>query len=76
MAATTATTDRAEHERKIRVGLQVAAALAVLTIIEYVIAVSLDNPLIWLLPFVVAKGWLILDYFMHVRSVLTEEGEH
>ena len=52
-----------------------AAALAVLTVIEYVIAVGIDDPLIWLLPFVIAKFVLILEYFMHFSSVLGK-GDH
>ncbi|MCP3990700.1 MAG: cytochrome C oxidase subunit IV family protein [Actinomycetia bacterium] len=56
-------------------GLIVALGLAVLTIIEYVIAVGIDNPLIWLMPFAIAKGALIMEYFMHFSS-LFEEGEH
>ncbi len=56
-------------------GWRAAGLLAVLTAVEYVIAVSVDSPLIWLLPFVVAKGWLILDVFMHLRAVLGGE-EH
>ena len=60
---------------KVRLGMMVAAALAVLTAIEYVIAVSIDDPLIWLLPFVIAKGGLIMEYFMHFSAVLGK-GDH
>lgn len=56
-------------------GWKVAGVLGVLTIVEYLIAVSLDHPLIPLLPFFAAKGWLILEYFMHFTSFLTGE-EH
>lgn len=55
-------------QAKKQLGLRVAVGLAVLTAIEYVIAISLDNPLLILIPLMGAKGWLILDYFMHVRS--------
>lgn len=57
-----------------RRGWWAAGLLAVLTVVEYVIAVNIDSPLIWLLPFVAAKGWIILDTFMHFRAVLP--GEH
>jgi len=63
------------QQEKVRLGLIVAAALAVLTLVEYVIAVSIDDPLIWLLPFVIAKFALILEYFMHFSSVLGK-GDH
>jgi hypothetical protein len=57
-------------------GWKVAGMLAVLTVIEYVIAVNIASlVIVWLLPFVLAKGWLIMDYFMHFRSVLHGE-EH
>ncbi|MDH3680395.1 MAG: hypothetical protein OEV40_10660 [Acidimicrobiia bacterium] len=58
-----------------RLGLLVAVGLAVLTLVEYVIAVTVDDPLIWLLPFVIAKGALIMEYFMHFSS-LFGGGEH
>lgn len=57
-----------------RKGLIGAALLAVLTIIEYFIAVGVDDPLFALLPFVALKGWIILDVFMHVRQVFKEGG--
>lgn len=59
-----------------RLGWRVAGALAVLTVLEYVIAVNVDTlVIVWLLPFVLAKGWLILDYFMHFKAFL-RGGEH
>jgi hypothetical protein len=61
-------------QNAIRRGLTVTAALTVLTIVEYLVAVNLTNPLLPLLPFVAAKGWLILDYFMHIRAL--REGAH
>ena len=60
---------------RIKTGWIVAAVIAVLTLIEYVIAVSVENPLLLLLPFVVAKGLLIMDYFMHIRK-LWGGGDH
>jgi hypothetical protein len=57
-----------------RKGLIGAALLGVLTIVEYIIAISLEEPLLALLPFVALKGWIILDVFMHVRQVFKEGG--
>lgn len=58
----------------IRLGWRVAGALAVLTAVEYVIAVNVDTLVVlWLLPFILAKGWLILDYFMHFKALLRWE---
>lgn len=57
-----------------RKGLIGAALLAVLTVVEYFIAVGIDDPLFALLPFVALKGWIILDVFMHVRQVFKEGG--
>ncbi len=56
-------------------GVKVAIALAVLTIVEYFVAVGIDDPILFLLPFIIAKGWLILDYFMHFRHFI-HEGRH
>ena len=74
MSQTTTITAPEVYRKKVRVGVIVAVALAVLTVIEYVIAVSMENPLLLLLPFVVAKGLLIMDYFMHVRQLWNEGG--
>ncbi len=56
-------------------GIIAAVILAVLTIIEFFVATSFENPLLPLLPFVALKGWIILDTFMHVRAVFGE-GDH
>ncbi|MCL1602216.1 MAG: hypothetical protein M3112_11920 [Actinomycetia bacterium] len=66
--------DRDGMRAATRKGLIGAAVLAVLTIIEYFVAISLENPLLALLPFVALKGWIILDVFMHVRQVFKEGG--
>ena len=60
---------------RVRLGIVVTTGLTVLTIIEYFIAVGVDDPLLWLLPFVAAKFLLILEYFMHV-SALFGRGAH
>lgn len=52
-----------------RQGIIAASILAVLTVIEFFVATSFDNPLLPLMPFVILKGWIILDSFMHVRAV-------
>ena len=69
-----AETNAMNLKAKARLGLFVAGWLAVLTVIEYLIAVNVDNPLLLLLPFVLAKGWLIMKYFMHVNDVLGRRG--
>ncbi len=46
-----------------------AALLGVLTVVEFFVAIGLDDPLLPLLPFVIVKGWIILDTFMHVKAV-------
>ena len=50
--------------------------LAVLTIIEFIIAEAGDGApwvLYALLPFVILKGWVILDTFMHIRALWSED---
>ena len=56
-------------------GVMAAVILAVLSVIEYVVAVKLDNPTWFLMPFIVLKGLLILDVFMHVRAIKSG-GDH
>ncbi|MDP6215287.1 MAG: hypothetical protein QGI41_10160 [Acidimicrobiales bacterium] len=51
-----------------------AGALAVLTLVEYVVATTVDAPTLWLLPFIVAKGGLILEVFMHSSDLKTLDG--
>jgi len=67
---------QAARREKVRRGVIVAAAIAVLTVAEYVIAVQIDRPLWWLVPFALLKGWLILEYFMHFSAVLEQNGAH
>ena len=69
------TIDSEALKKATRKGLIAAALLAVLTVIEFFVAVGLDDPLLALLPFVALKGWIILDTFMHVRAVFGE-GDH
>ncbi len=75
--ATASTPDA--YRAKIRIGLLVIVGLAVLTGIEFVVAGAAANAVLWLTPFAVAKGWLILQFFMHagdLRGGTTAGGEH
>jgi len=67
--------DREGLREATRRGLIAAVLLAVLTVIEFFVAIGLDDPLLALIPFVIVKGWIILDTFMHVKAVF-EEGDH
>jgi hypothetical protein len=66
--------DREGMKKATRKGVIAAVLLAVLTVIEYFVAIGLDDPLLALIPFVLLKGWVILDVFMHVRQVFREGG--
>lgn len=66
----TETVEGSAYRAKVELGLIVAVALAILTLIEYFIAVEVENPTIWLVPFAVAKGALILEFFMHFSSIV------
>jgi len=66
--------DQEGMRKTTRKGLIGAALLAVLTVIEYFVAIGLDDPFLALIPFVLLKGWIILDVFMHVRQVFKEGG--
>lgn len=58
-----------------RKGLIATALLGILTVVEFLVAIRLDDPLLALIPFVIVKGWIILDTFMHVKAVFGE-GDH
>lgn len=60
-----------ERGKAVATGRSVFVALAVLTVAEYVIAVSISAvPL--LLVLALAKGWLIVVYFMHIGQLRGE----
>lgn len=69
--------DRAGLRKATRKGLWGAFWLAVFTLAEFAVAVSLDGQglilVLSLLPFVLAKGWIILDTFMHIRALWSED---
>lgn len=68
--------DRDGLRKDSRKGIIGALWLAVLTVIEFFIAVGGDGEpwLLWaLLPFVLLKGWIILDTFMHIRALWSDD---
>ena len=68
--------DRASLARRsaaYRQGLLVLVGLAVLTILEYLVSVYLPSVVIILL-INLAKAGLILQYYMHISSLWSEEG--
>jgi cytochrome c oxidase subunit IV len=72
MIAEIETVDTQGLRAKSKLGVRVAIWLAVLTVLEYLVAINIDSPLLWLIPFVLAKGWLIMKYFMHIKDLLRE----
>ena len=59
-----------------RQGVMVLIGLAVLTALEFVIAVILQGSVSLLFIVVLAKAGLILQYYMHVNSVWSDERAH
>ncbi len=60
---------------ELKQGLIVFAGLAVLTAIEYVVAIThLPAILLWVLA--LGKGGLVLWFFMHVKRAFRNEGGH
>jgi len=60
-------------------GLTAIIVLAVLTAVEYVIAVGIDSMavVVTLLAVIgIAKAAVIIEYFMHVSKVWRGEGDH
>jgi heme/copper-type cytochrome/quinol oxidase subunit 4 len=70
-----ARSQRRENNR----GLFIITVLAVLTILEFVVASVIDDSLgliLGLTPFAVAKAWLVLHYFMHMYKLWRGEEDH
>lgn len=70
---------RAAEAVQQRKGLMVFIALAVLTVVEYVIAVSLDSTPLLVVMLALAAGakcWAITVYFMHVTRLWRGEEAH
>lgn len=62
-------------EARMRTGYVVFGALAVATVVEYLVAISgMTGSLLLLAAIALAKAWLIVDYFMHIRALREERG--
>lgn len=60
-------------------GLQIIGVLAVLTVVEYLIAIGVDSStglVLMLTPAALVKAWLILTEFMHLPRLWRGEGAH
>lgn len=72
MTANQLALDHDALKKATRKGVIAAVILGVLSVIEFYIAINLENPLFALMPFILAKGWIILDSFMHIRALFSE----
>ena len=63
-------------DSRLKTGWVVAAILTILTLLEYWVAVAVTGNLIWLIVIAAIKGWLILQYFMHIQDLWKEGGHH
>jgi hypothetical protein len=68
--------DRKSLKKATKRGVVAAVALAILSIIEYYIALHMAQPLWPMLPIIALKCWVILDTFMHVRAVFHSGDAH
>jgi hypothetical protein len=59
-----------------RQGVAVLAGLAVLTAAEFAVAAFLEGAVALLFVFILAKAGLILQYYMHLNRVWSEEEAH
>lgn len=59
----------------VRTGWVVFAVLAVLTAVEYVIAVEMSKNIPILIGIAIVKAALIVNYFMHIARIWLSEGE-
>ncbi len=58
-----------------RTGYFVAIVLAVLTVVEFYIALTFNNFAIMMLLGLV-KAYFVVNYFMHIKSLWSEEESH
>jgi heme/copper-type cytochrome/quinol oxidase subunit 4 len=58
-----------------RSGYVVAIVLAIVTVVEFYIALTFNNFAIMMLLGLV-KAYLVVNYFMHIKSLWTEEESH
>lgn len=58
-----------------REGILVAVGLAVLTVLEYYVAITINWASL-LLILAVLKGAMVVYYFMHISSLWSTEEEH
>lgn len=59
-----------------RQGLLVLVGLAVLTALEFLVASALGGSIVFLFVLALAKAGLILQYYMHVHLLWSEEETH
>ena len=59
-----------------RRGVVVLVGLAVLTLIEYFVALVPGNMTVWLFIIGLFKAGLIMHFFMHMAHLWSEEGDH
>ena len=56
--------------RKLRTGLGALLVLAILTAVEFVVALEMDTGRFGVLSVIaIAKTWIIVDYFMHITQL-------
>jgi hypothetical protein len=67
---------RAARRSAYRLGLVVFVGLAVLTILEFVIARVTEGSTVLLFVVALVKAGLILQYYMHLNSVMSTEEDH
>ncbi len=64
------------HTRDSQHGWIVFVGLALLTVVEYIIAVGIQMNLVILMVIAVVKAALIARYFMHIQTLFREEEAH
>ncbi|NJN83585.1 MAG: cytochrome C oxidase subunit IV family protein [Caldilineaceae bacterium] len=64
-----------KRSKAYRTSATVALILAVLTVIEYFIAINMDSAVLLML-IALLKAVAVMNYFMHISRLWTQEGEH
>lgn len=67
--------DNPKKAADLRRGVVILVILAVFTIVEYILATQANLPLLLVLIAVI-KAAIVLQYFMHLPRVFSEEGNH
>lgn len=63
-------------DTRIRLGWIIFTALAVLTVVEFLVGALIRPATPYLVAIAIVKAWLIVYYFMHVAQLWRKDNKH